>query len=357
VKRFITGALALITGITMAFNPATAFATSEPPIPVYIHGERVIFLDQQPTIIDGNTLVGVRGVFDTLGFELEWDGGNATTPATVTMTRMGFETLDEGLRRPMQETIIITIGSRHLEVNGVTKQYALTIPAQLIGGRTMLPLRAPLEAVGYELEWIGTTRTILITDPNHTTLEQLREQIREQALERNLQNQEEMERRVFELVNEERANEGLPPLIWHDATATAARLHAQDLFDNNRGLFDMSQVENPVPGYIAGHLGTDGSTPTVRLQRQFIITTGRTAPPVRPDGVTFIVGSGENAGGAAGARITPEYAVNAWMNSPGHRAAIMGQSVFMAGSGFVDFTHTGVGYVNGFWVQKFIAVH
>jgi len=324
MKRFITGALALITGLTMAFSPTTVFATSqqpsERPIAVYVHGERVTFPDQQPVIIDGNTLVGVRGVFDTLGFEIEWSGATATTPATVTMTRHTDEQEENGY----EDVVIITIGSRHLEVNGQKHPYALNIPAQLIGGRTMLPLRAPLEAVGYELEWIGTTRTILITRPtptndtpqnNHTT---------------GVLTQSEMERRVFELINEERQAEGLHPLIWHDGIAAAARAHAQDLHDTNR----------------LSHTGSDGSTPAQRLQRQGIIGV-RTAPQVRPEGVTFISTSGENVGGTPGVRTTPERSVANMMASTDHRANALTEM----------WTHAGVGFYNGKLVIKFIAAH
>ena len=134
---------------------------SEIPISVYVHGERVIFPDQQPVIIDGNTLVPIRGVFDALGFqddEISWDGEEQAVYIfiwTYIPERDGYGHM------PM----IITIGSRHLYAYGELMEYALAVPAQIIGGRTMIPLRAPLEAMGYELEWVGETRTILITRP------------------------------------------------------------------------------------------------------------------------------------------------------------------------------------------------
>ena len=53
--------------------------------------------------------------------------------------------------------------------------------------------------------------------------------------------------------------------------------------------------------------------------------------------------AGENI--AMGQR-TPQEVVNAWMNSPGHRANILNG----------DFTHIGVGYVEqgNYWTQQFI---
>jgi len=161
MKRFITGALALITGLTMAFSPVTAFAApSEPPITVYVHGERVIFPDQQPVIIDGHTLVPIRGVFDALGFRIEWFDESQSVQIyrqVLVETEWG-----EGFR---DQSIYIIIGSQRFYASAGTGEFDLAIPAQIIGGRTMIPLRAPLEAMGYELEWVGETRTILITSP------------------------------------------------------------------------------------------------------------------------------------------------------------------------------------------------
>ena len=40
--------------------------------------------------------------------------------------------------------------------------HTLDIPAQIIGGRTMLPLMAVLESVGYQLDWDGLTNTVSV---------------------------------------------------------------------------------------------------------------------------------------------------------------------------------------------------
>ena len=38
-------------------------------------GQQIEFEDQQPIIVDGRTLVPVRGVFEAMGFEVEWENG------------------------------------------------------------------------------------------------------------------------------------------------------------------------------------------------------------------------------------------------------------------------------------------
>ena len=79
-----------------------------------------------------------------MGFLVDWDGD------TRTVTLSGDSDLIE-----------ITIGSNTFTANG--QSIALEVPAQIIGGSTMLPLRAVLESVGYELDWDGSRQTVLIT--------------------------------------------------------------------------------------------------------------------------------------------------------------------------------------------------
>ena len=117
-----------------------------PPIVVTINGQRVNFADQAPVAVDGRTLVPVRGVFEMLGFDVDWD--NATNTAIIS-------SVDYEMR--------ITIGSNVFTVNGT--EHNLDVPAQSIGGRTMVPIRLPLESVGKEVDWNGATSTVIITVP------------------------------------------------------------------------------------------------------------------------------------------------------------------------------------------------
>jgi len=118
-------------------------ASASTPITVLIEGQQVSFTDQNPTVIDGRTLVPVRGVFEELGFSVDWD------PTTSQVTLRGGD------------VVVITIGSNVFTTNGVSRE--LDVPAQTIGGRTMLPLRLVLESVGYYLGWDAATATVLIS--------------------------------------------------------------------------------------------------------------------------------------------------------------------------------------------------
>jgi hypothetical protein len=121
---------------------SAAFANDA--INVTIDGEPVVFEGQQPVNVGGRTLVPVRGVFEMLGFDVDWNSESQQ----ATLTNENY-------------TMIITIGNQTFTTNG--ESHALDVPAQNIGGRTMVPIRLPLESVGFKLDWDNETNTVLIS--------------------------------------------------------------------------------------------------------------------------------------------------------------------------------------------------
>ncbi len=101
------------------------------------------------------------------------------------------------------------------------------------------------------------------------------------------------------LVNVERAKVGKAALRCHPAVGAVARAYSQSMCDNR----------------FFSHTGHDGSSPWDRIGAA---------------GITY-KGAGENI--AAG-QSTPTKVMTGWMNSPGHKANILG-----------NFTHLGTGYV------------
>ena len=88
----------------------------------------------QPLISDGRTLVPVRFIAESFGADVDWNGDTKT----VTVKNNGKE-------------ISLTLGSAEITVDG--KKSELDVPAQSIEGRTMVPLRAIVEALGKEVFW------------------------------------------------------------------------------------------------------------------------------------------------------------------------------------------------------------
>lgn len=93
---------------------------------------------------NGHTLVPLRGIFESLGVEVAWDGATLTVTATKGST-----------------TIILTLDKDLASVNG--KSIKLSAKAQSINGSTMVPLRFVSEALGAKVEWDGPTKTAIIT--------------------------------------------------------------------------------------------------------------------------------------------------------------------------------------------------
>lgn len=112
-------------------------------VTVTVDGQEVKFKDQDPVIIEGRTLVPVRGVFEALGAEVEWIG----------------ETRQVLVKSPDTE-VQLTLDSNQYFVNGEAKY--LDVPASLINDRTMVPVRAISESLGCSVEWDGNTNTVII---------------------------------------------------------------------------------------------------------------------------------------------------------------------------------------------------
>lgn len=117
------------------------------------------------------------------------------------------------------------------------------------------------------------------------------------------------EQEVVRLVNLERAKNGLPELTEDVELSRIARLKSRDMHDN--GYFD--------------HTSPTYGTP-FQMMRSF--------------GISYR-SAGENI---AMGYATPQSVVNAWMNSPGHRANILNAS----------YTKIGVGLYERYWTQHFI---
>jgi hypothetical protein len=134
------------------FSTLPIMAVNPSQIKVSVDGVTVDFPNNiNPENIEGRILVPARGVFEMLGFDVQWDGANRS----VTLSRHDYE-------------IILNIENTAFTVNGATHQ--LEVPAQILhGGTTFLPLRHPLEAIGYTLEWNGSTQTVQISTSHKLT--------------------------------------------------------------------------------------------------------------------------------------------------------------------------------------------
>ncbi len=131
MKKAILTAIAIMALSTTAFAGEVNVVVNDNPI------------DAQGTIVDGRTLVPVRGIFEELGYTVDFDAETKTA------------TLTNG-----SKSVAMTNGESSFTVNG--EEVTPDVPQQIIDGRFMLPLRAVGEAIGAEVNWDGDTKTASI---------------------------------------------------------------------------------------------------------------------------------------------------------------------------------------------------
>lgn len=116
-------------------------------VKVNVNGQEVVFADAQPVIINSRTMIPLRGVFEKLGYTIEWNGN--TKAATL-----------KG-----EEVVTITSGSNVFYADGEA-EYS-DVPAQIINNRLYLPLRAIGEAADMDVKWDAATKTAYIYDDDY----------------------------------------------------------------------------------------------------------------------------------------------------------------------------------------------
>lgn len=141
MKRLLAAALAALALVSaMAM---TAFAAEPAPanITVKVDGKVIDFPDQAPVIQNDRTLVPVRFIAESLGYDVEWNPDDNSA------------VIDNG-------KIIMYIGTNKAKING--QNVTLDVASTLLGDRTMVPLRVIAETLDCTVDWFGTNRMILV---------------------------------------------------------------------------------------------------------------------------------------------------------------------------------------------------
>lgn len=112
---------------------------------IVILNDKNLEFTQSPVIENGTTLVPMRAIFEAMEASVEWNNDTKT----VTSAKDGI-------------TIKLTLDSNSAIVND--KEISLAVPAKLINGNTMVPLRFVSESLGTEIKWDGKSRTITINE-------------------------------------------------------------------------------------------------------------------------------------------------------------------------------------------------
>ncbi|MCX7569502.1 stalk domain-containing protein [Tumebacillus sp. DT12] len=107
-------------------------------IKVYVKGTKPAF-DVKPTIVNNRTVVPVRAIAESLKVDVQFDA--ATGQITLTDAA--------------GKVVTLTLGNTTATVDG--QPITLDVPAQIIGNRTVVPLRALGELFGLNVGWDATS--------------------------------------------------------------------------------------------------------------------------------------------------------------------------------------------------------
>jgi uncharacterized lipoprotein YddW (UPF0748 family) len=114
-----------------------------PNIAVLVDGQPVAFAGTGPMMMNNRVLVPLRGVFERLGATVQWRDSDSSVTAKRGST-----------------TVRLRIGSRSASVNGSTVR--MDVPATVINGRTLVPIRFISEALGARVNWDAANTRVLI---------------------------------------------------------------------------------------------------------------------------------------------------------------------------------------------------
>ena len=122
-----------------------------------VNGDEVDNLPMYPVIINDYTMVPVREVFEAMGSKVIWHDDTCQV-----------EIVKDGV------SVLVKIGDRNTYINGQVVPIDISQPLPMLIGKapaelkSMVPVRFVAEKLGYNVDWDGNTRTVLISDPSET---------------------------------------------------------------------------------------------------------------------------------------------------------------------------------------------
>lgn len=134
----------IILFIAMILGMSTTALAADNDVKIKVDG--VLLQDAEAILKGGTTLLPVRSVSNALGGEVIWDAATKTVEVT------------KGTKN-----VVMTVGAEYIIIKGENVIHA-SVPAQVINGRTYVPLRALGRALDCEIVWINETKTVEINE-------------------------------------------------------------------------------------------------------------------------------------------------------------------------------------------------
>ena len=139
MKKLFSLLIAIVL-ITVGLSMPSASAATK--ISIFVN-DKLQSYSSLATIEKGNTLVPLRGIFESLNAKVTWNAKDRTIDAS------------KG-----NQKVWLKIGSKTAKVNN--KNVTLAAPPKIVNGNTLVPLRFVSESLGESVKWDGATRAIVI---------------------------------------------------------------------------------------------------------------------------------------------------------------------------------------------------
>ena len=138
--------LSIILSVIMLCSTVTAFAqASSDKVTVTMDGQEMEF-DVQPVIENGRTLVPMRAIFEALGCAVTYYD-NGEFPVVMASRGDNF--------------VMVFIGQDFLITD--KDEITLDVPAKIINGRTLVPVRFIADCFGVSVQWDGEIQRVILT--------------------------------------------------------------------------------------------------------------------------------------------------------------------------------------------------
>lgn len=142
-----------IIGFFMILLLSAVAVQAERQIAVTLNGQAMEF-DVAPMVIEDRTMVPMRAIFEALGAEVEW----LEADQIIIAAKEGiFVSLKIG-----SNVMIVQNFANHAEQT----KLQLDSPPVIVGGRTLVPVRAVSESLGAAVRWNSETNVVHITTLN-----------------------------------------------------------------------------------------------------------------------------------------------------------------------------------------------
>ncbi|MDQ6419585.1 copper amine oxidase N-terminal domain-containing protein [Paenibacillus sp. LHD-117] len=127
--------------------PQLTSAAAQKPVKVYVQGLEVEF-DQTPIFTNGRVLVPFRQIAESMEISVTWDQKSKRVTAQY---KSAFK----------KKTVVIPVNGKTATVDN--KSVKLDVPAKIVGGRIMVPLRFLTQSLGAQVDWNNESQEVDVT--------------------------------------------------------------------------------------------------------------------------------------------------------------------------------------------------